>query len=74
MRDPQLAGLVEKNPVRLARPKVPKAYQTESVKSLDDEQVSRLLAQVRERAASGDVIGKRDYALLLLFVTTGMRR
>jgi site-specific recombinase XerD len=74
MRDPQLAGLVEKNPVRLARPKAPKAYQTESAKSLDDEQLSKLLAQVRERAVSGDVVGKRDYALLLLFVTTGMRR
>ena len=74
MRDPQLAVHIEKNPVRLARPKAPKAYQTESVKSLDDEQVSGLLAQVRGRAASGDVVGKRDYALLLLFVTTGMRR
>jgi integrase/recombinase XerC len=74
MRDPQLAGLVEKNPVRLARPKAPKAYQTEGVKSLDDGQVSKLLAQVRERANSGDVVGKRDYALLMLFVTTGMRR
>ena len=51
----------------LARPKAPKAYQTESVKSLDDEQVPKLLADVRERAASGDMVGKRDYALLLLF-------
>jgi integrase/recombinase XerD len=74
MRDPQLAGLIERNPVRLARPKAPKAYQTESVKSLDDEQVSGLLTQVRKRADVGDVVGKRDYALLLLFVTTGMRR
>lgn len=74
MRDPQLAGLVEKNPVRLARPKAPKAYQTESARSLDDEQVSSLLRVVGEKAASGDVVGKRDYALLLLFVTTGMRR
>lgn len=74
MRDPQLAGLAEKNPVRLARPKAPKAYQTESVKSLDDGQVSGLLALVKGRADSGDVVGKRDYALLLLFVTTGMRR
>jgi integrase/recombinase XerC len=74
MRDPQLARLIEKNPVRLARPKAPKAYQTESVKSLDDEQISGLLMQIRERALTGDVVGKRDYALLLLFVTTGMRR
>ena len=74
MRDPQLAGLIDKNPVRLARPKPPKAYQTESVKSLDDEQVSKLVKALGERAASGDVVGKRDYALLLLFITTGMRR
>jgi site-specific recombinase XerD len=74
MRDPQIAGLVEKNPVRLARPKAPKAYQTESVKSLDDEQVSKLLRAVVGRAAAGDVVGKRDYALVLLFITTGMRR
>jgi site-specific recombinase XerD len=74
MRDPQLAGLIDKNPVRLARPKAPKAYRTESVKSLDDEQVSGLLTQVRQRADAGDVVAKRDYALLLLFVTTGMRR
>ncbi|HEX7314152.1 MAG TPA: tyrosine-type recombinase/integrase [Pyrinomonadaceae bacterium] len=74
MRDPQIAGLVQKNPVRLARPKAPKAYQTESVKSLDDEQVSKLLTRIRERAAAGDAVGKRDYALLMLFVTTGMRR
>jgi site-specific recombinase XerD len=74
MRDPQLAGLIDKNPVRLARPKAPKAYQGESAKSLDDWQVSKLLAQVRERADAGDVVGKRDYALLMLFITTGMRR
>jgi integrase len=44
------------------------------VKSLDDEQVSKLLTEVKGRASAGDVVGKRDYALLLLFVTTGMRR
>jgi len=74
MKDPTVAGLLETNPVRLARPKAPKAYQTDSVKSLDDDQVSSLLRVVSERAAGGDGIGKRDYALLLLFVTTGMRR
>jgi integrase len=74
MRDPRLAGLVEKNPVGLARPRAPRAYQTESVKALDDEQVSGLVRVVGRRAASGDLAGKRDYALLLFFVTTGMRR
>jgi integrase len=62
------------NPVRLARPKAPKAYQTESVKALTDEQFVRLLSVVRRRADSGDIIGKRDYALLLFYVATGMRR
>ena len=74
LRDPALAGLIEKNPVRLARPKAPRAYQTESVRSLDDEQVSGLLKVVGERASSGDLVGKRDYALLMVFITTGMRR
>src|SRR5687768_756735 len=36
MRDPQLATTIHHNPVRLARPKAPKAYQTESAKALDD--------------------------------------
>lgn len=74
MRDPRLDGLIESNPVRLARPKAPRAYQTEGVKSLDDEQVSKLLSIVSEKAASGNIVGKRDYALLLFFITTGMRR
>jgi integrase len=29
---------------------------------------------VRGRAQSGDVVGKRDYALLLLYLATGLRR
>ena len=74
MRDPVLGRLIQSNPVRLARPKAPRAYQTESAKSLDDEQVTSLLRVVRGRADAGDVVGKRDYALLLFFVTTGMRR
>ncbi|HEV2764353.1 MAG TPA: tyrosine-type recombinase/integrase [Pyrinomonadaceae bacterium] len=74
MRDPTLGRLIETNPVRLARPKAPRAYQTESARSLDDEQLKNLLWVVRARAGEGDVVGKRDYALLLFFVTTGMRR
>jgi integrase len=29
---------------------------------------------VRRRAQSGDIVGKRDYALLLLYLATGLRR
>jgi integrase len=73
LRDPALGHHIARNPVSRARPRAPKAYQTESVKSLTDAELNGLLAVVAERAA-GDIVGKRDYALLLLFVATGMRR
>lgn len=74
MRDPALGPLIKANPADFARPKCPKPYQTESSKALDDEQLGALVRVVRQRAAAGDVVGKRDYALLLMFITTGMRR
>ncbi|MBV9959322.1 MAG: tyrosine-type recombinase/integrase [Acidobacteria bacterium] len=74
MRDPALGQFITSNPAQNARPKCPKPYQTESSKALDDEQISALIRVVMERAAAGDVVGKRDYALLLMFITTGMRR
>ena len=72
-RDPEVGQHLASNPVRLARPKAPKPYQTESVKSLTDDEFVSLLSVVRSKAASGDVVGKRDYALLLFYVATGMR-
>lgn len=74
MRDPNLGSLVTTNPVVLARPRAPKAYQTESVKSLTDEELGNLLSVVHLKALSGDLVGKRDYAILLLLLATGMRR
>lgn len=71
---PSIGSYITSNPVKLAHPKAPKAYQSESVKSLTDEEFAALLSVVRNKAASGDIVGKRDYALLLLYVTTGMRR
>lgn len=62
------------NPVDLARPKAPKAYQTESTKALADDEVITLLQVVKAKADTGDIVGKRDYALLLFYFTTGMRR
>ena len=73
-RDPEIGQYLTSNPVRLARPKAPKAYQTESVKSLSDDDFVSLLSVVRGKSETGDVVGKRDYALLLFYVTTGMRR
>lgn len=74
LRDPALGSFIKSNPARLARPKAPKAYQTESSKSLSDEELESLISVVRQKALSGDIVGKRDYAILLLFMATGMRR
>ena len=74
MKDPEVGQHVRRNPARLARPKAPKPYQTESVKALSDEEVGALISAVRGRARAGDVVGKRDYALLLLYLATGLRR
>lgn len=74
MRDPALGQFITSNPAQNARPKCPKPYQSESSKALNDDQISALMRVVMARAAAGDLVGKRDYALLLLFITTGMRR
>lgn len=73
MRDPLLKDFIRSNPARLALPKAPKAYQTESVKAWTDHELQSIVDAVRNKAAK-DVVGKRDYALLLFFLVTGMRR
>lgn len=62
------------NPALLARPKAPKPYQTESTKSWTDEELSRITSVIEAHAASGELVGKRDLALLLLYTSTGLRR
>lgn len=74
LKDAELSKLINGNPVDLARPKAPKAYQSESTKSLDDDELDKLLAYVKAKVDNGDVVGKRDYALLIHFVLTGRRR
>lgn len=74
MTDPALAGQIGANPARHARPKAPRPYQTESTKALSDEQLQRLVDVVRVHAATGCARSKRDYALFLFFVFSGMRR
>ncbi len=74
MRDAELGFVIRSNPAKLARPKAPKAYQTESAKALSDEEMRTLVSVIKQKAQSGDIVGKRDYAILLLFIATGMRR
>src|SRR5918993_2323050 len=61
MRDPALGPHIKGNPADFARPKSPKPYQTESSKALDDAELVALVRVVSQRAAAGDVVGKRDY-------------
>jgi site-specific recombinase XerD len=65
---------VKGNPVILARPKAPRPYQSESSKAWTDEELQRIVDVVSRKAATGDLVGKRDLALLLLFTSTGWRR
>jgi integrase len=74
MKDPVLGQYVRLNPALLARPKCPKPYQTGSTKSLTDEEMNRLLSIVKSKADHGSLVAKRDYALLLLYFLTGLRR
>lgn len=74
LKDPEVGQHVRRNPARMARPKAPKPYQTESVKALSDEEVTALVGTVRRHAQTGNVVAKRDYALLLLYLATGLRR
>lgn len=74
MSDPQLAGTITTNPVLLARPKAPRAYQGESTKALPDEKIQALGAVIKAKADAGSVTAKRDYALFLFYMVTGLRR
>jgi integrase len=74
MSDPQLSQFIRSNPAAQARPGYPRPYQSESTKALTDYEMSSLLEVVRRLAGSGSVVGKRDYALLLFYFLTGLRR
>jgi integrase/recombinase XerD len=74
MANPQLANLNITNPAVQARPRSPRPYQSESVKAWSDDEMNALLVVVKRLADSGSVVGKRDYALLLFYLLTGLRR
>ncbi|HEX8500012.1 MAG TPA: tyrosine-type recombinase/integrase [Pyrinomonadaceae bacterium] len=74
MEDPQLSRFIRHNPASQARPRHPRPYQSEATKALSDDEMNALLAVVRRLADSGSVVGKRDYALLLFYFLTGLRR
>ena len=64
LKEPALARHLKANPVKLARPKAPKPYQSESIKALRDEDLDALLAVVRRKIAGDDsvasLVARRD--------------
>jgi integrase len=74
MSDPRLSGAITANPVLLARPKAPRAYQGESTKALTDDKIQALGVVIKARAGAGSITAKRDYALFLFYMVTGLRR
>lgn len=73
-KESTIAAKIGDNPVILARPKAPKAYQNKSVQALEKEDAVALLRYVKGKADSGSIVGKRDFAILQLFFATGCRR
>lgn len=74
VKHPQLAKAIPVNPVDLARPRRDVPYSSPKTKAWTTEETKALLAHVRTQAETGRVIAKRDYALLLMYMTTGLRR
>jgi integrase len=74
MTDPRLSQFIRANPAAQARPSYPRPYQSESTKALSDDEMNSLLGVVRRLAEAGSITGKRDYALLLFYFLTGLRR
>lgn len=74
MSEPQLSIQIKFNPAALARPRCPRPYQSDSVKDLTDDEMNSLLEAIKSLANGGSIVAKRDYALLLLYFLTGMRR
>ncbi len=71
-RDERLRADIPHNPVELSRPNSPRAY--EGSQALTDDELAALLGVVKANADAGELVAKRDYALLLFFVLTGHRR
>lgn len=74
LKEPLLAQIIRFNPVQLVRPKAPKPYQSHSVQSLTDKELTAVYELMQAQATPTNLVGVRDYALFLLFITSGLRR
>lgn len=74
LANPELQSQIRSNPAAQARPKYPRPYQSDAVKAWSDAETNAILAVVKALADAGSIVGKRDYALLLFYLYTGLRR
>ncbi len=73
-RHPTLAAALPYNPALLERPTRTKPYQSRGTKAWTAAEVSLLLNYVKQLADAGSVPALRDYALLVIYILTGLRR
>lgn len=66
--------LIPINPAKVSLPKAAKPFQSESVKALSREELSKLLEVVSIRAQGKKPVHLRDNAILQFYVATGKRR
>lgn len=75
LEEPYFRQFIQQNPVSMARPKAPKAYQTDKTKALSDDAARKLLQTVKAAAKDeSNLNAVRDYALLRFYFATGKRR
>lgn len=73
MQEAGFRDVIRSNPVILARPKAPKAYQSEKTQALSDDDARKLLRQAQSEAGE-NIAALRDVAILRFFFATGKRR
>lgn len=73
-RHPTLAAAIPYNPALLDRPTRAKPYQSRGTRAWSADEVGMLLNYVKQCAEDGSLPALRDYALLVIYILTGLRR
>ena len=66
-------GFVRADPVSPVKVKAPKAYSSEKIRALSDDEQTALMQVVRKHADDGEIAAIRDYAYLYWLMTSGHR-
>jgi site-specific recombinase XerD len=73
-RHPALAAALPYNPALLERPTRQKPYQSRGTKAWTTAEVTGLLEHIKQLADEESLPALRDYALLVIYILTGLRR